>query len=164
MSYCTCSPCQPDDGPEWDCPDHGHLVLPRIYVAGGSGERLTVVQPMIRRLQAEGARITHDWTLCPGFDYDGTPAELAGWAREDLEGVRNADLVWVMVPEDKSEGAHAELGAAIILGKTVFASGPHCYSARRIFPLLASRVFATHDAAFRAIVRKAKPGPHKANG
>ncbi len=153
MSLCHCPPCKPHVRYSWTCPVHGHMVKPRIYVAGSSSERLTVVRPMILRLRGVGCVLTHDWTVCPGYDRPGTQSELREWARGDLLGVQAADIVWVMMPEAPSEGATGELCAALVLNKTVFVSGPHATRAGRIFPLLASRVCENHEDAFRVISR-----------
>jgi len=123
----------------------------QLYIAGGSDERLTVVRPLITEAKDCGLIVTYDWTRSPGYDRPLTPAEVKEQALLDLQGVANADLVWYVAPEAKSEGSAVELGAALIRGKPVIASGPHALRESRIFALLAHRIFATHDAAFRAI-------------
>lgn len=120
----------------------------KVYVAGGSDERDTVAQPMIDRLRAAGVEITHDWTRCEGYERDSATAERAEWARQDLEGVRAADIVWMMVPAERSTGASAEFGAALALRKRVIVSGPQARGS--IFFLLAEH-FRTHEEAFTEI-------------
>lgn len=127
----------------------------RVYVAGASSERFTVIRPTISRLRAVGCVVTHDWTTCPGFDRPSTEEEKRQWAAEDLQGVRSADLLWYMAPVDKSEGSHGELMAAIVLGKRTVVSGPW-WAHGRIFPLLAGERYDDHEVAFMAIAAAAK--------
>jgi len=122
----------------------------RIYVAGGSDERLSVVRPMIERLGESGFVVTHDWTRCEGYDRKYTDDELRQWARLDADGVASADVVWVMTPVMRSEGAGTELGMAIVPGKHVIVSGPH--ARRNIFAMLATSIVNTHEEAFAEIV------------
>lgn len=129
----------------------------RVYVCGGSAERFEI-RNMLRRLQEEGIAIAHDWTVCEGYDRPSTLAERRSWAREDLEGVRMADLVWLMAPHNPSEGAFAEFGAAVILRKRVFVSGPHALRDSRVFSLM-GEYFATHAEAFAAVCLARSQGP-----
>lgn len=121
----------------------------RIYVAGGSTERLTVVRPMIDRLKAEGVDITHDWTQCEGYDRSPAPGERIGWARQDLRGVEDAHIVWVMVPKEPSTGAAVEMGAALVHGTPIIVSGRN---GSCIFYDLCL-CFDTHEEALAEILR-----------
>ena len=123
----------------------------RVYVAGGSDERITHARAMIDRLTKCGIIITHDWTRCEGYGRESSENERRCWAMQDIEGVRSADVVWVMVPDRRSEGSACELGAALALGKRVIVSGPHVKQPSRIFCLLAED-YATHEEAFAEIV------------
>ena len=79
----------------------------RVYVAGGAGER-AAGGVWIRRLQAEGVEVTHDWTVDPGWDDPApSPAMLAAAAMGDLDGVRRCDVLWLLCPVAKSEGSAA---------------------------------------------------------
>lgn len=121
---------------------------PRVYVAGGSSERLTVVRPIVDRLIDAGVTITHDWTRCEGYenpDYDNSKA-----AANDLRGCRMADLVWVMVPEQRSEGQAVELGYSLALGIPLIISGPHV--GRSVFHSLVRTQCETHEQAFKVIL------------
>lgn len=124
----------------------------RVYVAGGSDEREAVVKPLIGMLVTSGVTITHDWTVCEGYERDSTVHERECWAMQDLGGVQSAHLVWVVMPKSKSEGCHVEMGAALALGKLVIVSGPHARAASRIFALLAE-IHDTHASAYERIVR-----------
>ncbi len=125
-----------------------------VYAAGGSSERLTIVRPMLDQLRSAGIAITHDWTTCPGFDRESTREEQMRWAAEDLDGVRRADLLWLICPAEKSEGAHAELGFALALGKLIVVSGP-ANAQHRIFPLLAGIHYPSHADALAMVIREA---------
>lgn len=128
------------------------MTKKKAYLAGGSDERLTIVRPMIERVTSAGVDVTFDWTRSPGYDRPSTWPERTIWARLDLEAVRVADVVWILCPEAKSEGCAAELGAALALDKRVLVSGPHARQESRLFNLLASAVYMTHEDAFRALI------------
>jgi hypothetical protein len=130
-------------------------TLKAIYVAGGSDERLTVVRPIIDTLTHHGIHVVYDWTRSPGYDRLLSLNEIGEQAQLDLEAVRVAEIVWVVSPDSKSEGASVELGAALVMRKTVFISGPYALRESRIFHLLATRIFMTHDAALREVLRLA---------
>lgn len=126
-----------------------------VYLAGGSSERLTVCRPLIDRLTAAGVPIAYDWTRDPGWSHPGGESfaeACADAAHRDLDAVRSCEILWYVAPEDRSEGSAAELGAALALGRTVIASGPHALAHGRIFPLLAGRTYPTHEDAFRVVV------------
>ena len=126
----------------------------KVYVCGGSDERLDVVRPLIDRLTRAGVEVTHDWTRCEGYDRPSTDAERVDWARQDLDGVKRADVVWYVAPHNKSEGSTGEFCAAYALGKTVICSGPHALKASRIFSLLCTH-YDTHESAYDALLRMA---------
>ena len=125
----------------------------RVYVAAGSTERLLVAQPWIDRLIAAGINVV-DWTRDPNWSLDHSPneAELIESAQRDLVAVKECDLFWYIVPEQKSEGAASELSLAQTLGKRIVASGS--FGARNIFALLIPREmrFASNKDAFAAVV------------
>ena len=126
----------------------------RVYVAGGAGER-AACGLWVRRLQAEGVEVTHDWTVDPGWDDPApSPAMLAAAAMGDLDGVRRCDVLWLLCPMAKSEGSAAELGAALAWGRRVIVSGPWD-SLGRIFPGLAGECYRHHEEGFRGVVRAA---------
>ncbi|HET9951436.1 MAG TPA: nucleoside 2-deoxyribosyltransferase [Candidatus Eisenbacteria bacterium] len=118
-------------------------------MAGGSGERENVIRPILDALRARGIAITHDWTTDEGYVRPPSQSESRESARKDLDGVRAADLVWIVAPAEKSEGAGVELGAALALRKRVLVSGPH--ARRNIFALLAE-VHDSHASAFEEVL------------
>lgn len=128
---------------------------PRVYIAGGSSERLTVCRPLIERAKERGAEVTADWTRDPGWDLGRPPTgdELRESAERDLAAIRRADVVWLIVPAQKSEGAAAEVGYALALGKRLVVSGET--GVRNIFALRAAPgdVFARHEDALAHVVR-----------
>lgn len=135
-----------------DCPECNPPLS--VYVAGGSAERLTVVRPLLNALRAAGLTITHDWTACEGYERPSSDLERAAWARADLDGVKRANVVWYVAPQNPSEGSHAELGAAIVLRKRLIVSGPHASRESRLFALLGER-YDTHEEALAELVRAA---------
>lgn len=127
----------------------------KVYIAGGSSERLTVCRPLIESAQRAGVEIAADWTRDPGWDLGRMPTdeEFRESAGRDLAAIRRADIVWLVVPVQKSEGAAAEIGYALALGKRLVVSGET--GARNIFALLAAPgdTFARHEDAFEHVVR-----------
>lgn len=128
--------------------------MKKVFVSGGTSERLTVVRPYVDGLIRRGFEITHDWTRCPLYDRESTEDERREQARRDLNGVRAADLVWLMMPEAKSEGAHVELGASLILCKPTVVSGPRARAHGNLFSLLASEIWDNHRAGFDAVLAR----------
>lgn len=134
------------------------MTPPRVYLAGGAAERLTVCRPLILRLQAAGVEITHDWTCDPGWDDPApTRAALEAAARADLAGVLACEVLWYVAPATKSEGSAAELGAALAWGRRVVVSGPWD-GLGRIFPGLAGECYREHEEGFVAVVRAVAAG------
>lgn len=134
----------------------------KLYIAGGSDERLTVIRPIIEQVKECGIEITYDWTRSPGYESRLSVVETLEQAKMDLAAVQAADLIWIVAPEAKSEGCATELGAALILGKTVFVSGPHAIRDSRIFYLLATKWFSSHAAAHRAVIDYAQRFAYRA--
>ena len=83
----------------------------RIYIASAL-ENIEQVQAVRDALIAEGHTITYDWTTHGAVRDD--LARLAEVAGSEVQGVREADLVVVLLPGGR--GTHAELGMACALG------------------------------------------------
>jgi nucleoside 2-deoxyribosyltransferase len=76
-----------------------------------------------RKFVMAGHLVTHSWWLTEGEGYAGrTKEQLAGFALEDLNGVKEADKV-VVISSAKSEGKAVEQGIALALGKPIIAVG-----------------------------------------
>jgi nucleoside 2-deoxyribosyltransferase len=94
----------------------------KIYVAGKWEERI-YIQQLYRILKDEGHTITCDWTR---HDYPkkNIEATLAKYAVDDINGVKNAELV-IAVAENIANyrGMLVEIGAAIALDKPVIVIG-----------------------------------------
>jgi hypothetical protein len=129
-----------------------------LYIAGGSSERLTVVRPLIDACLAAGVSITLDWTRLPEWDdpQQQTHEFYRMRARQDLDALARAQLFWLVVPEQKSEGSAAELGYALAfeeLGHDIIISGTTgTIGARNIFVLLADRIFTEHKEALAFVI------------
>lgn len=129
-----------------------------LYLAGGSSERLAVCRPLVDHLLSAGVPVAYDWTRDPGWDTPGGPsaADLLASARRDLEAVRRCHVLWYVAPAAPSEGSAAELGAALAIGRRVVVSGPHARAAFRMFPLLATESYGTHEEALAALVEEGR--------
>jgi hypothetical protein len=125
----------------------------KVYIAGGSSERLTVVRPIIDRLIKNhlNIHVVHDWTRNAEWDFVSVNAgELEANAARDVQVVASADVLWFIAPAEKSEGAATELGVALALKKKIIVSGPHAW--RNIFGMLADESYDSHLGAFDALV------------
>jgi hypothetical protein len=140
----------------------------RIYVAGAWVEQDTRARPMMAAVRGAGRgfSITHDWTTpreerearkAQGITADAhlSQQERRQHALEDLRGVEEADVFWLLAPEGKEGcGSWVELGYALALARQTYSrfvivSGGNFK--RTIFTEMA-RVFATDEEAFRFIV------------
>lgn len=126
----------------------------KLYIAGGSRE-CELAAHYIAAMRVAGAEITLDWVR--EFRELGL-ATAPGWeqkhAQMDLDAVRAADVVWLLVPEERSDGASVEFGAALALGKYTVVSGDW---RRSIFFHLADARYAAHDSALEHL-RNAQVG------
>ena len=126
----------------------------RVYVAGASAEK-ELCAGYMRRLRDEGIGVTFDWTGgTVGDDALLTPRERAVAAANDLEGVRNADWFWLIVPakENPSRGCWFESGVAHGMDVPMIASGDVSCS---IF-LSAFILRETHEEGFEFLVEQRK--------
>lgn len=144
----------------------------KVYVAGGSSERAEVAK-WIARVR-EFAEVTHDWTDDPGFgggcgEVFRTATSGGAWrcgdvshdhpvlcpacldprriAETDRAAVAAADVVWCLLPREKSEGAAWELGYGHGLGKVTIVSPSDRGRVPHPFVTL-TRDFASHKEAF----------------
>lgn len=140
----------------------------KVYVAGGSSERLEV-REWIARLRTAGIEVTYDWTDDPGFgrgcgELVSTYGEVFGCghmrgpgpvlcsrcmsplriAETDRAAVDAADIVWWIVPRERSEGAAGEAGYALGRGKRLLVSGSRTNCPFRVF----GTCFLSHEGAF----------------
>lgn len=135
-----------------------------IYIAGSSSD-LDRVRKWMATVQefsagemtvaaAPGIELTHNWVASIERAGGANPVnvsfhERASWAADDLIGVREADLLWVLMPPGISDGAMWEAGYANALGKELIISGPN--TERTIFTARAC-CFETDEAAWDYIV------------
>lgn len=124
-----------------------------VYLATGSTVRITTARLWIERLQAKGFSV-YDWTRDPNWDrgWELSEAQFVESALRDEAAIRECDLFWYVVPEEKSEGAASELMLAKCRGKTIVGSGR--FGARNIFALTSipkELRFSSEQAAFSVI-------------
>lgn len=97
----------------------------RVYVAGSSDE-LDRVEWAEAHLRGRGIEVVSCWTCEVRAQRTGNPTEQdirRAAARMCLDGVRQADLVWVLMPLRCSHGAFLEFGVALATGTQIVVSG-----------------------------------------
>jgi hypothetical protein len=84
--------------------------MKKIFVAGGSSERGEVAAA-ISILRAAGWAITFDWPELMKHEPDVKEPRFLEKLGMDLKnGMRSADIFWLLLPREKSEGSSFELG------------------------------------------------------
>ncbi len=113
----------------------------------------------MKTLREAGVDITYDWTVyadttAPDGN-QGTSEERKQAAQLDMDGVRAADVVLVLTPDQKEQGAGylVEMGMAIALDKIVYCTG--LLMNRSVFHELTTR-FDTDEAAIADIIHLSK--------
>lgn len=90
--------------------------LLKFYIASKL-ENAELVSSVAEVLKSLGWKHTYDWTVHGSVQGEGE-ARLTEVAEYELNGVRKADIVIVLLPGGR--GTHVELGAALALGKRVY--------------------------------------------
>ncbi len=100
----------------------------KLYVATGF-ERADKASEVMEALRSLGHTITFDWTVYRPMVLDGwkpDPEQLEGIASEEVEAVKDADALIVLLPGGK--GTHVELGVALAMRKPVCIFGDEARS------------------------------------
>ena len=100
-----------------------------VYVAASSND-LDRAEQWTTVLRLLGITVTSTWipevrAHGGGNPPDATKQERRQWAYNDLCGVEEADILWVLMPPGRSDGAFVELGYALKANKTVVTSGAY---------------------------------------
>lgn len=96
----------------------GEAAMLKQFYLSTRKDRLDLAAPLLNALKANGWKQTFAWT-----DQDSkNPAGYADIAKAELAGVREADVVIVLLPG--GYGTHVEIGAALALGKPVVIHSP----------------------------------------
>ena len=86
----------------------------KVYIAA-KFEKKEEVRSLYKILSEMGHNITSDWTLHKMIRPYKKNHELAEeYSIEDINGVKDCDVFILLTDEEKSSGAHVELGAAIL--------------------------------------------------
>jgi nucleoside 2-deoxyribosyltransferase len=123
----------------------------RVYVAGSSLqiERVKAAQ---RALEERGHVVSHDWSSLieehGANPLDASDKQITQWASDDLHGVYNADVVWLLMPSDGGFGAAVALGYALAHSKPVVISGAYARSIFTIFGTCYDRDDQALEGAF----------------
>jgi nucleoside 2-deoxyribosyltransferase len=125
----------------------------RVYVAASSAELERAAQAM-DLVEGAGHELTHDWVSVVIERGDANPVDAPegqrmAWAEADLEGVEEADVVWLLMPNTGGLGAFWECGYAHALGKRIVISGAVDRQRRTIFAA-GHAGYETDAIAFRA--------------
>ena len=111
-----------------------------VYVAGKWGHK-PAIQTVQNELRKRGYLITHDWTKVEEADKK-SPNECAKFAELDIDAVRRADNVLIVLTDPKYpyRGTCAELGAALATKTPVYII-VQC----QIVPDFMKSIFAMHE-------------------
>jgi nucleoside 2-deoxyribosyltransferase len=93
----------------------------RVYVAAPWLDRASAAE-VATILECNGYHITHKWWIFEGAEEDTSWEFKQICARQDMEGVRTADVV-VLLNTQKSEGKATEQGMAIAYGIPIIVLG-----------------------------------------
>jgi hypothetical protein len=125
----------------------------KIYVAT-SYDQKHIASRWMRRLEDCGHFITFDWTIAESperGELSLSESEQRKIALLDSNGVRDAEIVWVLAPMKGGCGCWFEMGLGVALGKEVIVSGDR----RTIFTALPEvRYFETNQHAFKDITSR----------
>lgn len=88
----------------------------KFYIASRL-ENADMVKKLALALKSWGMKHTYDWTAHGSVQCEG-PERLTEVAELELQGVKDADIVIVLLPGGR--GTHCELGIANALNKKVF--------------------------------------------
>lgn len=91
----------------------------KVYIATGYENR-SGHNRLRDKLAEHGIGLTCDWTTHESIA-DAAHWRIADIAHDDIQGVRDADAVVVLLPGGR--GTHVEIGAAIAFGKLVIIVG-----------------------------------------
>lgn len=107
-----------------------------IYIAAPWADR-ALMPDIATRIESAGYKITHKWweTEDTPEGFPGTAATLRQQAINDVNGVKNADLVLVMNTA-KSEGKSLEQGVAICENKPIVIVGKRGEFSKNVFHYL----------------------------
>ena len=102
--------------------------MPKQFYISTRKDRLDRVAPLLDALKANGWKQTFAWTDQEAHN----PAVYADMAQAELAGVREADVLIVLLPG--GFGTHVEIGAALALGKRIIIHAPDCKTLETPYP------------------------------
>jgi nucleoside 2-deoxyribosyltransferase len=91
--------------------------MPKQFYLSTRKDRLDEAAPLLDALNANDWKQTFAWT-----DQNTQPSDYAEIAKAELAGVREADVVIVLLPG--GFGTHVEIGAALALRKPIIIHAP----------------------------------------
>lgn len=96
-----------------------------VYVAGKWGDRQIIGATIRDVVEPRGLKVTFNWTQVEQ-DHNTTADVLQKYAENDLDGVRRADALIVLLTDPRYEyrGTCTEMGAALALRKPVWIVNP----------------------------------------
>lgn len=127
----------------------------KVYLAGASSE-LPRVLKYVAELEQRGVTLSYPWWQAvqkhgPGNDGALSQDAQERYAKADLAGVLDADVVWALWPNARSMGAPFEVGYAIANGLPVVATGERAHEC--IFLALATHRGASDEEGMAVVLR-----------
>ncbi len=93
----------------------GRLSEVKVYVASRFNNQQKVKE-IYRELIENGFEITVDWTKHKKVKpYEKNPKMSEKYSKEDIEGVKDSDILILLTTENPGKGMFVEMGAAIIV-------------------------------------------------
>jgi len=102
--------------------------MPKRFFVSSRKDRNAEADALSAELTKHGWERTYAWKA---LDSE-TPEDLAKFAVAELEGVRNADFLIVLLPG--GFGTHVEIGAALALGKPIILHSPDQKTLKEPYP------------------------------
>lgn len=102
--------------------------MPKCFYLATKKDRRAEAEPLLEALKARGWKRTFDWAKLASSG----PKEHADIAVAELAGVREADVLVVLLPG--GYGTHVEIGAALALGKPVILHAPNPETLKDPYP------------------------------
>jgi len=125
--------------------------MSRYFYLSTRLDREREIEPLLQKLTTKGWKRTYVWSAGAIAE-----EERPAIASAEIEGIRKADVVIIMLPGGR--GTHAELGAALAFGKPVVLHSPSRKELKLPYPCVfhyhpSVRLFVSKKVDVDAILR-----------